>query len=104
MSKIPASSAHGFYSFFFVELGSNTVINCLQGYLRPKQIVFVSKMGAYLSEPVTAKASEDGTGNGLNYGVSGMQGWRISMEVMQKAIFKLKLTGKHFIFVMRIFS
>ena len=46
-------------------------------------------MGAYLSEPVTAKASEDGTGNGLNYGVSGMQGWRISMEVI---IFKLKLT------------
>lgn len=38
-------------------------------------------MGAYLSSPITAKESEDGTGGGIRYGLSSMQGWRTNMEV-----------------------
>jgi len=37
-------------------------------------------MGAYLSEPVTQKISEDDSHGRLVFGVSGMQGWRMSME------------------------
>lgn len=37
-------------------------------------------MGAYLSEPVTAKESSSGYGNRLGYGCSCMQGWRQGME------------------------
>eukprot|EP00288_Rhodomonas_lens_P008461 CAMPEP_0177718942 /NCGR_PEP_ID=MMETSP0484_2-20121128/15845_1 /TAXON_ID=354590 /ORGANISM="Rhodomonas lens, Strain RHODO" /LENGTH=193 /DNA_ID=CAMNT_0019231139 /DNA_START=129 /DNA_END=706 /DNA_ORIENTATION=- len=37
-------------------------------------------MGAYLSSPITAKESEDGTGGGIRYGLSSMQGWRTNME------------------------
>lgn len=39
-------------------------------------------MGAYLSEPMTEKESEDGGGNKLRFGACSMQGWRISQEVM----------------------
>lgn len=38
-------------------------------------------MGAYLSEPVTQKISEDDSHGRLVFGVSGMQGWRMTMEV-----------------------
>lgn len=38
-------------------------------------------MGAYRSQPLIEKTSNDGEGNGLIYGVSEMQGWRVSMEV-----------------------
>lgn len=38
-------------------------------------------MGAYLSEPITKKESENGEGNGLIFGASSMQGWRVSQEV-----------------------
>lgn len=41
-------------------------------------------MGAYLSQPSTAKSSGDGVGIGprpLHFGYSAMQGWRVSMEV-----------------------
>ncbi|XP_053107173.1 protein phosphatase 1G isoform X3 [Hemicordylus capensis] len=40
-------------------------------------------MGAYLSQPSTAKSSGDGAGAGarpLHFGFSAMQGWRVSME------------------------
>ncbi|TFJ80437.1 hypothetical protein NSK_008178 [Nannochloropsis salina CCMP1776] len=40
-------------------------------------------MGAYLSAPVTEKESQDGENprpNGLRFGVTAMQGWRVKME------------------------
>lgn len=37
-------------------------------------------MGAYLSEPVTEKETSSGSGNGLDWAASSMQGWRQSME------------------------
>eukprot|EP00795_Rhopilema_esculentum_P007765 gene7765-13608_t len=37
-------------------------------------------MGAYRSVPLVEKASNDGEGNGVAYGVSEMQGWRVTME------------------------
>ena len=38
-------------------------------------------MGGYLSSPNTDIEAEDKTVEGLSYGVSSMQGWRISQEV-----------------------
>ncbi|XP_067092390.1 protein phosphatase 1G [Osmerus mordax] len=37
-------------------------------------------MGAYLSQPNTAKTSSDGGNKKMSYGFSAMQGWRVSME------------------------
>lgn len=37
-------------------------------------------MGIYLSKPNTTKNSQIGDGAGLKYGVSSMQGWRMTME------------------------
>ena len=38
-------------------------------------------MGTLLDKPVTEKQdSEEGSGHGLKFGVSSMQGWRIDME------------------------
>lgn len=37
-------------------------------------------MGAFLDKPNTEKKSADGQGNGLKYGLSAMQGWRVEME------------------------
>lgn len=37
-------------------------------------------MGAYLSEPLTEKISQDESHDHIAWGVSGMQGWRMSME------------------------
>eukprot|EP00794_Sanderia_malayensis_P004672 gene4672-5281_t len=37
-------------------------------------------MGAYLNKPVTEKKSTDSECNGLIFGASEMQGWRVSME------------------------
>lgn len=37
-------------------------------------------MGAFLDKPKTEKRNEAGEGNGLTYGLSSMQGWRIEME------------------------
>ncbi|XP_053213549.1 protein phosphatase 1B-like [Panonychus citri] len=37
-------------------------------------------MGAFLDRPKTDKVTEKGFGNGLRYGVSSMQGWRLEME------------------------
>ena len=38
-------------------------------------------MGSFLDKPVTEKASHEGSGNGLLYAASCMQGWRVEMEV-----------------------
>jgi len=41
----------------------------------------VDKMGAFLDKPKTDKVTDKGEGNnGLRYGVSAMQGWRMEME------------------------
>ncbi|EFN51820.1 hypothetical protein CHLNCDRAFT_9625, partial [Chlorella variabilis] len=37
-------------------------------------------MGQYLSQPSTEKESEEGYADALAYGLSAMQGWRVSME------------------------
>ena len=37
-------------------------------------------MGSFLDKPKTDKTNENSCGNGLHYGVSAMQGWRIEME------------------------
>ncbi|XP_053269441.1 protein phosphatase 1bb isoform X1 [Pleuronectes platessa] len=37
-------------------------------------------MGAFLDKPKTEKHSAHGDGNGLQYGLSSMQGWRVEME------------------------
>jgi protein phosphatase 2C family protein 2/3 len=47
-------------------------------------------MGQTLSEPVTEKTSADGQDDCVLYGVSAMQGWRISMEDAHAAILDLQ--------------
>lgn len=37
-------------------------------------------MGAFLDKPATEKESKEGVGNSLQWAVSHMQGWRVSME------------------------
>ena len=37
-------------------------------------------MRAFLSKPKTAKLTAKGEGNGVRYGVSALQGWRVEME------------------------
>ncbi|CAI2726938.1 unnamed protein product [Schistosoma spindalis] len=46
-------------------------------------------MGGLLSSPKTDKYNETGCGNGLRYGISSMQGWRLSMEDSHCAITQL---------------
>jgi len=43
-------------------------------------------MGAFLDKPKTEKHTEVGTGNGLRYGLSSMQGWRVEMEDAHLAV------------------
>lgn len=50
-------------------------------------------MGQYLSAPVTEKESEEGQNDRLAYGLSAMQGWRVSME--DAHISKLDLDNQH---------
>ncbi|KAF2198727.1 protein phosphatase-like protein 2c [Delitschia confertaspora ATCC 74209] len=47
-------------------------------------------MGQTLSEPVVDKKSENGAGDSLIFGVSSMQGWRISMEDAHAAVLDLQ--------------
>ncbi len=42
-------------------------------------------MGAYLSEPLTDKISEDCRDDKLIVGSSSMQGWRVSQEVRKNS-------------------
>jgi protein phosphatase 1B len=46
-------------------------------------------MGAFLDKPKTDKHNENGEGNGLRYGLSSMQGWRVEMEDAHTAIIQL---------------
>lgn len=43
-------------------------------------------MGAFLDKPKTEKHSAHGDGNGLRYGLSSMQGWRVEMEDAHTAV------------------
>ncbi|CAJ1080202.1 protein phosphatase 1bb isoform X1 [Xyrichtys novacula] len=43
-------------------------------------------MGAFLDKPKTEKHSAHGEGNGLRYGLSSMQGWRVEMEDAHTAV------------------
>jgi len=47
-------------------------------------------MGQTLSEPVVEKNSDEGQDDRVVYGVSSMQGWRISMEDAHACILDLK--------------
>ncbi|KAL7636403.1 UNVERIFIED_CONTAM: hypothetical protein RMT77_013178 [Armadillidium vulgare] len=47
-------------------------------------------MGAFLDKPKTEKHNESGTGNGLAYALSSMQGWRIEMEDAHTAVANLQ--------------
>ncbi|ESO00112.1 hypothetical protein HELRODRAFT_185799 [Helobdella robusta] len=46
-------------------------------------------MGAFLDKPKTEKHVQSGSGNGLSYAVSSMQGWRVEMEDAHSAIIGL---------------
>ncbi|XP_071497899.1 protein phosphatase 1B-like isoform X1 [Diadema antillarum] len=50
-------------------------------------------MGAFLEKPNTEKENEHGSGNGLRYGLSSMQGWRVEMEDAHSAVIGLPQTG-----------
>jgi len=50
-------------------------------------------MGAFLDKPKTEKHNEDGEGNGLKYGLSSMQGWRVEMEDAHTALLSLSSIG-----------
>ncbi|KAL6363303.1 hypothetical protein LRP88_02715 [Fusarium phalaenopsidis] len=52
-------------------------------------------MGQTLSEPVVEKTSEKGEDERLIYGVSAMQGWRISMEDAHTAVLDLDSNKTH---------
>lgn len=51
---------------------------------------WVWAMGALLEKPKTEKHSEAGAGNGLQFGLSSMQGWRIEMEDAHTALTNLQ--------------
>lgn len=46
-------------------------------------------MGAFLDKPKTEKHNENGGGNGLRFGLSSMQGWRVEMEDAHCAVIGL---------------
>lgn len=48
-----------------------------------------SIMGAFLDKPKTEKHNEAGQGNGIHYGLSSMQGWRVEMEDAHSAVIGL---------------
>ncbi|KAG5449908.1 Protein phosphatase 1A [Clonorchis sinensis] len=48
-------------------------------------------MGAFLEKPKTEKSSDAGSGNGIRYGLSSMQGWRVEMEDAHVA--RVELSG-----------
>uniref|UniRef100_A0A3Q2ZL86 protein-serine/threonine phosphatase n=1 Tax=Kryptolebias marmoratus TaxID=37003 RepID=A0A3Q2ZL86_KRYMA len=50
-------------------------------------------MGAFLDKPKTEKHNSHGEGNGLRYGVSSMQGWRVEMEDAHTAVLGLQTPG-----------
>ncbi|XP_002740832.1 protein phosphatase 1B-like [Saccoglossus kowalevskii] len=46
-------------------------------------------MGAFLAKPKTEKENEHGSGNGIRFGLSSMQGWRVEMEDAHSAVLGL---------------
>lgn len=50
-------------------------------------------MGAFLDKPKTEKYNSHGEGNGLHYGLSSMQGWRVEMEDAHTAVLGLPALG-----------
>uniref|UniRef100_A0A7N8WUG9 protein-serine/threonine phosphatase n=1 Tax=Mastacembelus armatus TaxID=205130 RepID=A0A7N8WUG9_9TELE len=50
-------------------------------------------MGAFLDKPKTEKQNSHGEGNGLRYGLSSMQGWRVEMEDAHTAVLGLPAPG-----------
>ncbi|XP_028324696.1 protein phosphatase 1B isoform X3 [Gouania willdenowi] len=50
-------------------------------------------MGAFLDKPKTEKHNSHGEGNGLRYGLSSMQGWRVEMEDAHTAVLGLPSPG-----------
>ncbi|XP_060942661.1 protein phosphatase 1B [Limanda limanda] len=50
-------------------------------------------MGAFLDKPKTEKHNLHGEGNGLRYGLSSMQGWRVEMEDAHTAVVGLPTMG-----------
>ncbi|KAL7060907.1 hypothetical protein AAHC03_09449 [Spirometra sp. Aus1] len=46
-------------------------------------------MGAFLDKPETKKLTASGKGNGISYGMSSMQGWRVEMEDAHVAVLEL---------------
>ncbi|XP_075902335.1 protein phosphatase 1B isoform X2 [Nelusetta ayraudi] len=50
-------------------------------------------MGAFLDKPKTEKHNLHGKGNGLCYGLSSMQGWRVEMEDAHTAVLGLPAAG-----------
>lgn len=50
-------------------------------------------MGQTLSEPVTIKVSDQGEDDRYYYGVSSMQGWRVSMEDAHSAVLDMDPEG-----------
>ena len=55
-------------------------------------------MGAFLDKPKTDKHNEKGVGNGLRYGLSSMQGWRVEMEDAHCAVLGLPHNLDHWSF------
>lgn len=50
-------------------------------------------MGAFLDKPKTEKHNCCGVGNGLSYGLSSMQGWRVDMEDAHTVVLGLSAPG-----------
>ncbi|KAM9808440.1 protein phosphatase 1B isoform X2 [Syngnathus typhle] len=50
-------------------------------------------MGAFLDKPKTEKHNAHGEGNGIRYGLSSMQGWRVEMEDAHSAALGLAVPG-----------
>ncbi|CAJ1067086.1 protein phosphatase 1B [Xyrichtys novacula] len=50
-------------------------------------------MGAFLDKPKTEKHNSHGEGNGLRFGLSSMQGWRVEMEDAHTAVLGLPAPG-----------
>ncbi|KAA8916908.1 hypothetical protein TRICI_001027 [Trichomonascus ciferrii] len=51
-------------------------------------------MGQVLSQPIVEKASSQGEDERLVYGLSSMQGWRLSMEDAHASVLDLKTHDK----------
>nr|CAG4643852.1 EOG090X03VW [Lepidurus arcticus] len=71
-------------------LGGEPISSTAKRFLinRDRLVAIVRRiiMGGFLDKPKTEKFKEHGEGNGLQYGVTSMQGWRIEMEDAHSAV------------------